>query len=134
MITFFSNFINEHQIPFCENMYKKTGGNFRFVATEPFMDERLAMGFEDRSDSFPYVVKSYEDDKSFKEALNKAANFRSSGALTLNFVCNANEMANHFEWAIANGNSASQADFRSAFVLFEKEINSYLLYKYRGEL
>lgn len=69
MITFFSNFINEHQIPFCENMYKKTAGNFRFVATEPFMKERLAMGFEDKSDTFPFVLKSYQDDESYQKAL-----------------------------------------------------------------
>lgn len=66
MITFFSNFINEHQIPFCNAMYEKTNGQFRFVATEPISEERLSMGFVDQSDKFPYVVKSYED---FEEAL-----------------------------------------------------------------
>jgi glycosyltransferase involved in cell wall biosynthesis len=50
-------------------MYKNTEGNFRFVATEPFMQERLQMGFEDRSDKFTYVIKSYESDHNYKEAL-----------------------------------------------------------------
>lgn len=59
MVTFFSNFINEHQIPFCNAMYEKTNGQFRFVATEPISEERLSMGFIDQSDTFPYVVKSY---------------------------------------------------------------------------
>ena len=69
MITFFSNFINEHQIPFCEAMYKKTNGNFRFVATEPIAKERLCLGFKDRSNNYPYVIKSYEDAETYKEAL-----------------------------------------------------------------
>ena len=69
MITFFSNFINEHQIPFCNAMYQKTNGEFRFVATEPIWQERLDMGFEDQSDNFPYVVKSFVSDETYREAL-----------------------------------------------------------------
>ena len=69
MITFFSNFINEHQIPFCNAMYNKTNGSFRFVATEPIWQERLDMGFQDQSDDFPYVIKSFESDQSYQEAM-----------------------------------------------------------------
>lgn len=69
MITFFSNFINEHQIPFCNAMFEKTGGQFRFVATEPISDERRSMKFEDKSADFPYVVKSYESKEGYDEAL-----------------------------------------------------------------
>lgn len=69
MITFFSNFINEHQIPFCNAMYKKTNGEFRFVATETIWQERLDMGFKDQSDVFPYVVKSFESDAGYVEAM-----------------------------------------------------------------
>ena len=69
MITFFSNFINEHQIPFCNAMYKKTNGEFRFVATEPIWQERLDMGFKDQSDDYPYVIKSFESDGDYDEAI-----------------------------------------------------------------
>ena len=69
MITFFSNFINEHQIPFCNAMFEKTGGQFRFVATEPISEERLQLGFKDRSAEFPYVVKSYDGDAGYNEAM-----------------------------------------------------------------
>jgi glycosyltransferase involved in cell wall biosynthesis len=62
MIVFYSNFINEHQIPFCKAMYEKTKGNFCFVATQPISEERLSMGFEDQSDRFPFVVKAYESE------------------------------------------------------------------------
>lgn len=69
MITFFSNFINEHQIPFCNAMYEKTNGKFRFVATEPIAEERLRLGFQDKSNQYPYVVKSYESNESFQTAM-----------------------------------------------------------------
>lgn len=69
MITFFSNFINEHQIPFCNAMYQKTNGQFRFVATESISAERLSMGFKDQSNDFPYVIKAYESDVSYLEAM-----------------------------------------------------------------
>ena len=69
MIVFFSNFINEHQIPFCEAMHKITEGEFRFVATQPFDEDRIKLGFEDKSETFPYVVKSYESEDGFQKAL-----------------------------------------------------------------
>lgn len=69
MIVFFSNFISEHQIPFCDAMYEKTGGGFRFVATEPLSSERLDLGFTDKSGSLPYIIKAYENDESRSEAL-----------------------------------------------------------------
>lgn len=70
MIVFYSNFINEHQIPFCKAMYKKTNGEFKFVATQPISEERLAMGFEDQSDRFPFVLKAFENKEKRLEALN----------------------------------------------------------------
>ncbi len=69
MITFFSNFINEHQIPFCEAMFKKTNGEFYFVATEKFDSDRIKLGFVDKSKNFPYVVESYSSDDNYKKAL-----------------------------------------------------------------
>ncbi len=69
LITFFSNFINEHQIPFCEAMYKLTDGNFRFVATEEFGKDRISLGFKDKTDEFSYVVKSYVNEENYNLAL-----------------------------------------------------------------
>ena len=74
MITFFSNFINEHQIPFCEAMYKQCNGEFRFVATEAFSQERINLGFEDKSAIFPFVVQSYKDEESFQKAMELGRN------------------------------------------------------------
>ena len=51
-------------------MYKKTNGEFKFVATQPISEERLAMGFEDQSDRFPFVLKAFENKEKRLEALN----------------------------------------------------------------
>lgn len=69
MITFYSNFINEHQIPFCNEMYEKTKGEFRFIATEPIWEERLQLGFEDKSQQYPYVINAYESQENYLYAL-----------------------------------------------------------------
>lgn len=62
---------------------------------------------------------------SFDEAISLSGNFRSSGPLLLNLISNSSDLANHFEWAVTHGVTAEQGDFSNAFVLFEKDINSY---------
>ena len=57
-VTFVSNYINHHQIPFCEAMVKSLGeGNFTFLQTMRMEKERLDMGWEDLSEDLPYVVR-----------------------------------------------------------------------------
>jgi glycosyltransferase involved in cell wall biosynthesis len=62
-ITFFSNFLNHHQIPFCNEMYNILGNTFRFVATEPIYLERLNLGYKDASKGYKYAVNSYESEE-----------------------------------------------------------------------
>ena len=50
-------------------MFNRTNGRFCFVATEPISQERLNIGFIDKSNDFPFVLKSYENDESYKTAL-----------------------------------------------------------------
>lgn len=62
-ITFFSNFLNDHQLPFCNEMVKRLGkDNFHFVAHERIDPERIAMGFADMNEQYSFVIKSYEDE------------------------------------------------------------------------
>ncbi len=56
-IVFVSNFLNHHQIPFCEEL-KARCREFRFVATS---DEHNA-GYQTATDA-DYVIKWYEDDE-----------------------------------------------------------------------
>ena len=42
---FVSNYINHHQIPICNEMYRLLDGAFTFVQTEPMEAERVSMGW-----------------------------------------------------------------------------------------
>ena len=70
-IVFVSNYINHHQIPFCEAMIKNAGseGEFVFIQTQKVEEERTAMGW---SDSLPsYVMCSFTDDEAHEKCLKK---------------------------------------------------------------
>jgi len=54
-----SNFINHHQIPFCNAMEELTQGSFAFIQTSPMTTERKSMGWETQLPS--YVVLAYEN-------------------------------------------------------------------------
>lgn len=72
-LTFFSNFLNIHQLPFCLELIKHLGeDNFRFVATSKLASDRVAMGFEDMNFK-PFVVRTYEtSSEGYQEALRLA--------------------------------------------------------------
>lgn len=68
-LTFFSNFLNIHQLPFCLEMIKHLGEeNFRFVATAKMTQDRLEMGFEDMNNTKPFVIRAYEGGVEYNEA------------------------------------------------------------------
>jgi glycosyltransferase involved in cell wall biosynthesis len=60
-ITFVSNYINHHQIPMAEELYKALGEEYRFVETEPMETERVNMGWNSDTSSLPYLVRYYEN-------------------------------------------------------------------------
>ena len=68
-ITFFSNFMNIHQLPFCEELISHVGAdNFRFVAKTKIDTDRIQMGFEDMNVTRPFVVRAYEGGEAYKKA------------------------------------------------------------------
>lgn len=67
-VTFFSNFLTHHQVPFCLEMQKRLGENFKFVSTMKIFQWRLDMGFKDLDKEYDFVVRAYESE----EASNKA--------------------------------------------------------------
>lgn len=69
-ITMISNFINHHQIPFCEEMYKRLGDDFCFIQTEPMEQERENMGWSVNEDDIPYLKLLYKDEQACKDAIN----------------------------------------------------------------
>lgn len=72
-IAFYSNFINHHQVPLSDELYKLTNGDYRFIATIPLPESFAKNGYEDYSYK-PYLLKAYESKKSFDEAMKIAEN------------------------------------------------------------
>ena len=74
-ITFFSNFLNHHQLPLCKEFIQKIGeGNFHFVACERIHLERTKMGYEDMNEKYAFVVRAYESDEQMQKAVQLASN------------------------------------------------------------
>ena len=61
-ITFVSNYINHHQLPFCDALYGRLGKDFCFIQTIPMETERIAMGWGLDVSKIPYVRCLYEDE------------------------------------------------------------------------
>lgn len=60
-VVFVSNYLNHHQIPFSNAMYKELHGQYYFIQTEPMEEERSNMGWKVDEKKYPYLIKSYED-------------------------------------------------------------------------
>ena len=67
-ITFVSNYINHHQIPFCDAMSELMQDNFTFVQTEEMDDERVKMGWNQEKRP-PYVKCYYEEEQACSELI-----------------------------------------------------------------
>lgn len=66
---FVSNYINHHQIPFCNAMFEKMKGDFLFVQTEPMEEERVRMGWQ-KETACPYVRYYYEQPGECQEQID----------------------------------------------------------------
>lgn len=70
-ITFVSNYINHHQIPFCKAMCAKEGVKFTFVQTEPMEAERVKMGWTVK-DALSFVKYYYKEPQKCAELILKS--------------------------------------------------------------
>lgn len=61
-VCFVSNYINHHQIPFCNAMCRETGGEFYFIQTQPMEEERVRMGWQEKERP-SYVHCFYEEEE-----------------------------------------------------------------------
>lgn len=61
-ITFVSNYINHHQIPFSEALYRELGEDYCFIQTMPMEEERLTMGWGVDIAALPYVKCLYQEE------------------------------------------------------------------------
>ena len=58
--TFVSNYINHHQIPLCEALYRELHEDYTFIQTMPMEQERVNMGWGVDVGRLPYVRCLYE--------------------------------------------------------------------------
>ena len=73
IVTFFSNYLNHHQLPFSLEM-KKLVNDFYFVSQKAISEKRIALGYKNISNDYPFVVKTYEGDEEMKRAYDLARN------------------------------------------------------------
>lgn len=60
--TFVSNYINHHQIPLAEALYRELKDGYTFIQTMPMEQERVTMGWGLDVHSLPYVRCLYEEE------------------------------------------------------------------------
>ena len=59
-VTFVSNYINHHQLPFCREMWELLGEGFHFIQTMPMEQKRIEMGWGLDPKAYPFVELFYE--------------------------------------------------------------------------
>lgn len=72
-LTFYSNYLNHHQIPLSNALYRLLGDNYVFVATTPIYQTRLSLGYEDVNKRYPYVLTTYDNPQNYQLAKELAA-------------------------------------------------------------
>lgn len=73
-ITFFSNFMNHHQLPLSMRLYEMLDDDFCFVATCSTPTARLSLGYEDMNKKYPFVLATYDSEENMKKAYELADN------------------------------------------------------------
>lgn len=68
---FVSNYLNHHQIPFCNEMYSALKESFVFIQTEPMEEERIKMGWN-QNISLPYLKRYYEEPELCRDLIENA--------------------------------------------------------------
>lgn len=68
-LTFVSNYINHHQIPVSNELYRLLREGYAFIQTEPVEEERLRMGWQDESGRLPYLRLFYEEEEKCRQLI-----------------------------------------------------------------
>lgn len=71
-LTFVSNYINHHQLPFCNACMELTGGDFTFIQTMPMEQERINMGWDTSISSLSYVHCLYSEEAECKKIIEES--------------------------------------------------------------
>lgn len=69
---FLSNYLTHHQLPFCLEMMRLTGGRFVFVETEELPLERKNMGYVALGEQYDFVIHAQKSEAERKKAMDIA--------------------------------------------------------------
>ncbi|SFC17288.1 glycosyltransferase [Butyrivibrio sp. YAB3001] len=69
VISFASNYINHHQLPFCDAMNKMDNVEFHFIQTSPMEQKRIDMGWGVDVSKYPFVSLLYEEKEKCEELI-----------------------------------------------------------------
>lgn len=67
-ITFFTNFINHHQVHVADELYQLTDKNYHFVELVPIYESLIRGGYFNYS-SRPYVIQAWKSEENMKKAM-----------------------------------------------------------------
>ncbi len=70
MIVFVSNYYNHHQSGLSEALYRLTGGEYCFIATEKMKQYRKELGYREET-AAPFLLLAYKNKENRKEAKRK---------------------------------------------------------------
>lgn len=71
-VVFYSNYLTHHQLPLCQALYRLTGGQFTFIATEQTEQERLDSGWCDLNREYDFVLRVYDGEAEKQQAIQLA--------------------------------------------------------------
>ncbi len=60
-LVFVSNYLNHHQLPVAEELYKELGDKYAFIQIEPMEKERIKMGWDTDFSNLPFLKYYYEN-------------------------------------------------------------------------
>lgn len=69
---FVSNFLNPHQYPLACELYRQTGGSYRFVEMERMPDEFYKSGYPDYG-ALPWLIRAWQSSEELRRAMECAA-------------------------------------------------------------
>ena len=64
-----SNYINHHQIPLANELYRRLGDDFAFIQTMEMEKDRVQMGWMSEVENIPYLKLFYEDEENCKKII-----------------------------------------------------------------
>jgi len=71
-LVFVSNYINHHQLPIAEELYKELGDQYAFIQMEPMEEERVKMGWGKDFTSLPFLQLYYKDPLKCQNLIDEA--------------------------------------------------------------